>query len=85
MGQRDANELERQLEAAFDYRGDVTLTLKSGEQVEGYLFNRDFAPHPKAGEAPFVDVFLRAGGQARYRISEIEAVELSGEDPARAG
>jgi hypothetical protein len=28
------------LEKAFDYRGDVTLTLKSGERIEAYIFNR---------------------------------------------
>src|SRR5271170_1911494 len=28
------------LENAFDYRGDVTLTLKSGERLEAYIFNR---------------------------------------------
>ena len=28
------------LEKAFDYRGDVTLTLKDGSNVEGYIFDR---------------------------------------------
>lgn len=28
------------LEKAFDYRGDVTITLKNGEAVEGYIFDR---------------------------------------------
>jgi hypothetical protein len=28
------------LEKAFDYRGDVTLTLKDGRQVTGYIFDR---------------------------------------------
>ncbi len=28
------------LDKAFDYRGDVTITLKSGQSVEGYLFDR---------------------------------------------
>ena len=28
------------LEKAFDYRGDVTLTLKNGSTVEGYLYDR---------------------------------------------
>jgi hypothetical protein len=37
-----ANEAEvrEALEKAFDYRGDVTLTLKSGERIEAYIFNR---------------------------------------------
>jgi transcriptional antiterminator Rof (Rho-off) len=31
------------LEKAFDYRGDVTLTLKDGEQLVAFVFNRDHA------------------------------------------
>lgn len=33
-------ELKQALEKAFDYRGDVTITLKSGEKIEAYIFNR---------------------------------------------
>ena len=33
-------ELRDALEKAFDYRGDVTITLKSGGSVEGYIFDR---------------------------------------------
>ena len=33
-------DLKSALEKAFDYRGDVTLTLKSGEKIEAYIFNR---------------------------------------------
>jgi hypothetical protein len=32
------------LEKAFDYRGDVTLTLRSGSKVEGYIFDRVAGP-----------------------------------------
>ena len=28
------------LEKAFDYRGDVSLTLKDGNRIEGYIFDR---------------------------------------------
>jgi hypothetical protein len=30
-----AHELERQIEAAFDYRSHVTITLKDGKRVVG--------------------------------------------------
>jgi hypothetical protein len=33
-------ELREALEKAFDYRGDVTITLKNGSTVEGYIFDR---------------------------------------------
>jgi hypothetical protein len=34
------DEVRDALEKAFDYRGDVSITLKSGEKVEGYIFDR---------------------------------------------
>jgi len=33
-------DLKNALEKAFDFRGDVTITLKSGERIEAYIFNR---------------------------------------------
>ena len=33
-------EIREALEKAFDYRGDVTLTLKDGRVVHGYVFDR---------------------------------------------
>lgn len=34
------DELREALEKAFDYRGDVTITLKDGSAIEGYIFDR---------------------------------------------
>ena len=34
------DEIRAAFEKAFDYRGDVTLTLKNGSSVEGYIFDR---------------------------------------------
>jgi hypothetical protein len=36
-------ELREALEKAFDYRGDVTITLKNGSSIEGYIFDRNHA------------------------------------------
>ena len=33
-------EIHQAFEKAFDYRGDVTLTLKDGRQINGYIFDR---------------------------------------------
>jgi hypothetical protein len=33
-------EIHEAFEKAFDYRGDVTLTLKNGQTVNGYIFDR---------------------------------------------
>jgi hypothetical protein len=34
------DEIRGALEKAFDYRGDLTITLKDGQTVEGYVFDR---------------------------------------------
>ena len=34
------SEIQDALEKAFDYRGDVTLTLKDGRKISGYVFDR---------------------------------------------
>jgi hypothetical protein len=36
----DPEELRRALDEAFDYRGDVTLVLRDGSSIEGFLFDR---------------------------------------------
>ncbi len=45
-------DLAEAIELAFDYRGDVTLELTSGESLVGYLFNRD-----AAGSDPWIELF----------------------------
>ena len=34
------SEIRVALEKAFDYRGDMTITLKDGRVIEGYIFDR---------------------------------------------
>jgi hypothetical protein len=34
------DDVRNALEEAFDYRGDVTITLKDGTRIEGYIFDR---------------------------------------------
>jgi hypothetical protein len=76
----DEQELRTALEEAFDYRGDVTLTLKSGETVVGYIFDR------RTGGS-LADSYVRVlpqEGQQRREIAyaEIAALEFSGRDSA---
>lgn len=73
----DAEELRGALEAAFDYRGNVTLFLRDGGEVVGYLFNRS----ADAAE-PFVDMFPASGGQRRILYSEIRGIAFTGKDTA---
>ncbi len=70
-------ELAEAVELAFDYRGDVTLELTSGESVLGYIFNR------QGGVDPYLEIFP-AGSQAARRIpyGAIIAIAFTGEDTA---
>ncbi len=77
-----SSELETHLEAAFDYRGDITLAMKSGEELVGFLFNREFAPHASLSSTPFVELALPSGQNRKLTIESIQGVVLSGEDHA---
>lgn len=71
-------ELHEAIEQAFDYRGDVTLELKSGRIVEGYVSNRDrFAPEP------FLEMYPKGDAEMqRIPYSEIISVAFTGRDTA---
>ena len=73
-------DLRSALEEAFDYRGDVTLTLKDGRQVEGYVFDR----RKGATLAESVVRLIPQGSSQKIVISysEIAALAFSGRDTA---
>jgi hypothetical protein len=74
--------LERQIEAAFDYRGHVTVVLKGGGSLEGYIYNRQLAGS-KLKEEPFIELMVKNGDERRkLRVSELASVSLTGEDCA---
>ena len=73
-------ELEKQIETAYDFRGHVTIKLKNGEAVEGFIFNRQFKD-AKLAEDDFVEMFLKGNGdKKKIKIEAIESVALTGED-----
>lgn len=75
---RSFNETVEAIELAFDYRGDITVGLKSGEQVSGYLYNREI----KGADSSF-DLFPADGaGTRRIRFEDVEMVAFSGQDTA---
>lgn len=66
------------IELAFDYRGDVTLELASGESVVGFLFNRH-----ASGEHPSIEFFPERHSSPRtIPYSAIVSIAFSGEDTA---
>jgi hypothetical protein len=76
----DEQELRRALEQAFDYRGDVTLTLKSGETVVGYVFDRRTGGSLSDSH---VRVLPQESQQRReIAYAEIAALSFTGRDTA---
>ena len=74
------DELRQALEKAFVYRGDVTLTLKTGERIEAYIFNRTTGP--TLAES-WVQYFTPAATDKRkVSYAEIARLEFSGKDRA---
>jgi len=73
-------DLKLALEKALDYRGDVTLTLKSGERIEAFVFNRTTG-------ATLADSFVHyftpsAPEKRKVSYAEIARMEFSGKDRA---
>ncbi len=81
-------EIREALEKAFDYRGDITITLKNGTSVEGYAYDRRMGkglndsmvrviPTPPKGSP---------AGAAIQRVSipysDVAALTFSGRDAA---
>jgi len=68
------------LEKAFDYRGDVTITLHNGQKIEGYIFDR------RTGKT-LADSFVRlypAKSDEKLNVvySDIAALAFTGRDTA---
>jgi hypothetical protein len=65
------------IDKAFDYRGDVTLTLRN-EQVEGYIFNRESKAVP-----PRIEVFIKGSEEPRIiPYADLTAIAFTGKDTA---
>jgi serine protease inhibitor len=72
--------LREALEKAFDYRGDVTITLKSGEKIEAYIFNRSTGA--TLAES-WVQYFApNATDKRKLSYAQIARLEFSGKDRA---
>jgi len=75
----DAAALDSALDLAVHYRGDVTLYLRSGEAVCGYVYDRSHSP--PAGEAR-VRIIPADGPRRAIPTAAIAAVEFTGRDTA---
>jgi hypothetical protein len=73
-------ELRIALEKAFDYRGDITVTLKHGSKVEGYVFDR--VPGATL-ETSFVRILLKdSNHRQKIAYADIRALAFTGRDAA---
>ena len=74
------DDLRNALEKAFDYRGDITLTFKNGERVEGYVFNR----HTGKGLADSYVQYYPANALDKRKASyaDVARIEFTGKDRA---
>lgn len=73
-------EIQAAFEKAFDYRGDVTLTLKDGRVIQGYVFDR----RTGATLAESAVRVIPAGERTKVSVpySEIAALAFTGRDNA---
>ena len=74
------SEINAAFEKAFDYRGDVTLRLKDGRVIQGYVFDR----RTGATLADSVVRVIPANEPTRVSVpyAEIAALMFSGRDTA---
>jgi hypothetical protein len=75
------DEIRVAVEKAFDYRGDLTITLKDGRRIEGYVFDR------KIKGPALSDCVLRLmpkdqPGKISVFYSDIAALAFTGRDTA---
>jgi tRNA splicing ligase len=73
-------DLRQALEKALDYRGDVTVTLKNGERIEAFIFNRTTG-------ATLADSWVqyftpKATEKRKFNYADIARLEFSGKDRA---
>jgi hopanoid biosynthesis associated radical SAM protein HpnH len=73
------DQLAEGIEQAFDYRGDVTVTLHSGESLEGYVFDRKLAASAAASTMRMV---TGSGRKVAVKYADVARVSFTGRDMA---
>ena len=66
------------IEHAFDYRGDVTVVRRDGQEVAGYVFNRN-----REVPDPFIEMFPAGqDGAITIAYTDIRTIRFTGRDTA---
>jgi len=77
-------ELLKQIEAAYDHRGHVTIILADGKTVEGFVYNR-ILKTPRMPDGGYLDVMVKdAEEKRRLRFDEIASIALTGKNHAES-
>ena len=76
-----SDEIHEAFDKAFDYRGDLTITLRTGDKMEGYVFDR------RAETADLSQCVVRmfpknSAEKMSIRYSDIAALAFTGKDSA---
>jgi len=79
-GLADAKQLREALDKAFDYRGNVTVTLQDGRKLEGYVFDRHAGADLGDSYLRIIPVAERAKIKVAY--ADVRALEFTGKDTA---
>ena len=74
------SEIHEALEKAFDYRGDLTITLKNGQKVEGYIFDRRTGSDLQSSAVRIIPSTERTKLTIPY--ADIAALAFTGRDTA---
>jgi hypothetical protein len=69
--------LDEVVDLAFDYRGDVTVSLADGRQLTGYVYNRD-----RDVADPYLMMVDPGGASHTLRYAEIDTIAFTGKDTA---
>jgi len=75
----DSKVLAAAVEEAFGYRGDVTVTMRDGRTVEGYLFDRRA---PERGADGSLRILVADGTRVRIGYAEVATIAFTGRDTA---
>lgn len=76
-----SDKLRMALEQAFNYRGEVTLNLRNGSAIEGYIFDRR-ADSARLEECTVRLMTKSSNEKVTIRYSDIVGLKFSGDDPA---
>jgi hypothetical protein len=67
------------VEKAVDFRGDVTITTRDGQQVTGYVFNRV----TQDARDPYLEYYPKGADEKRsLRYAQIARLVFTGRDAA---